>query len=319
MFCSKCGTKLTEEAMFCFKCGNKLQQEKNEEVVIQGNQQLQVKTEEYKEYLQYAKTLEVNRYTLNKTIEKLDRKILTLGHAKEFGLRKVAKAKHFLLPFFITVTIMYLLFGITGVVSSPIVLFLVMFFAGVIVGAIYYFVLDDKYYKEHQKILDADKQRVQQEKRQIEEIKKQQDDLNHQIDDISELLTKLYSLNVLYPKYRELVPVVTMWEYIDSGRCVELAGADGAYNLYESESRQNIIISNLNKAISLLAQIRDNQYALYEAIEESNAISERMCYQTESLLASNKSIANNAEIAAYNSKLTADNTTISSYIDFCKF
>ena len=34
----------------------------------------------------------------------------------------------------------------------------------------------------------------------------------------------------------------------------------------------------------MLAQISDNQYALYEAIDESNAIAERICQQNQSLL-----------------------------------
>lgn len=198
-----------------------------------------------------------------------------------------------------------------GLIIVPIV--------AIIIGAIRYFVKDDRLYKEHSKIIDADKERVKQEKQQIIELRKQQDDLRTQISDISGVLENLYALNVIYPKYREMVPIITMWEYLDSGRCTDLAGANGAYNLYESETRQNIIISNLNQAVSMLAQIRDNQYALYEAIEESNIIAERMCYQNDSLLSLNESIKSNSEIAAYNSKIAADNSSVSAYIDFCKF
>lgn len=333
MFCSKCGTQIADDALFCFKCGNKTQVESSGEIVVQSTQAVQVVNNDVKEYLEHAKSLEINRYTLQKTINKIERKIGTLGHLKKHKREDVPKGtfgkafwKVFIIGFFIS-----FVFGIVycniDTHYGDIGLFLSSLFVGSLVSLIissiasgvYYYIKDDRLYNEHLKIVDADKERVKREKQQIVELRKQQDDLRAQIDDVSGVLENLYSLNVIYPKYREMVPVITMWEYLDSGRCTDLAGANGAYNLYESELRQNIIISNLNQAVSMLAQIRDNQYALYEAIEESNAIAEQMCYQNESLLSANKSIAHNSEIAAYNAKLAAENSSVSAYIDFCKF
>ena len=82
-------------------------------------------------------------------------------------------------------------------------------------------------------------------------------------------LTKLYSQNILYAKYRNLVAVATIYEYFESGRCMELEGPNGAYNMYEGELRANIIICSLNQIISDLAQIKNGQYALYEQINRS--------------------------------------------------
>lgn len=59
-----------------------------------------------------------------------------------------------------------------------------------------------------------------------------------------QLLRKLYSADVVYPKYRNMVAMCTIYEYLASGRCETLDGAQGAYNLYEAEIRQNIVISN---------------------------------------------------------------------------
>ena len=39
-----------------------------------------------------------------------------------------------------------------------------------------------------------------------------------------------------------MTAMCTMYEYFVTGRCDKLSGADGAYNLYETEVRQNIII-----------------------------------------------------------------------------
>lgn len=83
-------------------------------------------------------------------------------------------------------------------------------------------------------------------------------------------LTKLYSQNIVYAKYRNLVAISTIYEYFDSGRCTELEGPNGAYNMYEGELRSNIIICSLSQIISDLGQIKNGQYALYEQIRRSN-------------------------------------------------
>ena len=83
-------------------------------------------------------------------------------------------------------------------------------------------------------------------------------------------LTKLYAQNIVYAKYRNLVAISTIYEYFDSGRCTELEGPNGAYNMYEGELRSNIIICSLSQIISDLGQIKNGQYALYEQIRRSN-------------------------------------------------
>mgnify|MGYP007024707781 CR=1 FL=1 len=49
-----------------------------------------------------------------------------------------------------------------------------------------------------------------------------------------------------FPKYRNLVAVSQIYEYILSGRCTELGGYQGAYNLYEQETRMDIVIMRLD-------------------------------------------------------------------------
>ncbi|MBR5247254.1 MAG: zinc ribbon domain-containing protein [Clostridia bacterium] len=312
MFCSKCGTQIADDALFCFKCGNKTQGDNVVDVVVQDTQALPTVNNNTKEYLTHAKTLEVNRYTLFETIRKIENKKQTLGLPKHFGYRKCAPKKDFIKPFIITVVLGAIFNIITDKDMSYFVNWLILLCISGVVGVAFWWIKDNKYIREYENQIKEDKERVLREKQQIVELSKQQEELNDQISDITDVLGNLYALNVVYPKYREMLPIITMWEYFDSGRCTDLTGADGAYNLYESESRQNIIISNLNQAVSMLAQIRDNQYALYEAIEESNVIAERLCYQ-------NESIKHNSEITAYNSKIAADNSSVSAYIDFCKF
>lgn len=85
-------------------------------------------------------------------------------------------------------------------------------------------------------------------------------------------LHELYDQNLIFPKYRNLVAITTINEYLASGRCYELEGPNGAYNLYEMELRQNIVIGQLSNIIDNLEQIRNNQFTLYEELNKSKAM-----------------------------------------------
>lgn len=81
---------------------------------------------------------------------------------------------------------------------------------------------------------------------------------------------KLYAYNIIYGKYRNIVALSTIYEYIDSGRCETLEGSNGAYNLFETELRSNLIISNLHSINVSLEQIKENQFLLYKELKEVN-------------------------------------------------
>ena len=112
---------------------------------------------------------------------------------------------------------------------------------------------------------------------------------------LKDALENLYDVNIIYPKYRNLVAVTTIYEYLASGRCDTLEGADGAYNLYEMELRQNIIIGQLSSVLDSLEQIKNNQFTLYNEIEESNRKSAELL----------SDIADNTKVSAYANEETA--------------
>lgn len=89
-------------------------------------------------------------------------------------------------------------------------------------------------------------------------------------------LRNLYEEGIIYPKYQNLVAVSTIYEYLASGRCDRLEGPNGAYNLYEMELRQNIVIGQLSTITEHLEQIKENQYTLYYEIQNANRNSESM-------------------------------------------
>lgn len=115
-----------------------------------------------------------------------------------------------------------------------------------------------------------------------------------------------------------MVAVIRILEYFDSGRCTALTGTGGAYNKYEEEIRQDAIISKLDTAINCLYQIRDNQYMLYETLEDCLDTSDRIASQVSALTDSNKNIEACSAVAAYNSKIAASNSDALVFIEAYK-
>lgn len=121
-------------------------------------------------------------------------------------------------------------------------------------------------------------------------------------------MSSLYDMDVIYPKYRNLVAVSTIYEYLSSGRCDRLDGPDGAYNLYEMELRQNIVIGQLSSIIENLNQIKNNQFVLYNELVSANQ-------KVTSVLAD---IDNNVKINAYQNEAAAKNAEALKYISLIK-
>ena len=111
-------------------------------------------------------------------------------------------------------------------------------------------------------------------------------------------LNNLYNEDVIFPKYRNLIAITTINEYLESGRCSTLEGPNGAYNLYESETRQNIIIHQLSTVISNLEQIQNNQYALYTELTRANN-------QVEEIIHELRVLNNTALLNTYFNGITA--------------
>ena len=105
----------------------------------------------------------------------------------------------------------------------------------------------------------------------------------------------------------------SIYEYICTGRCTSLAGHAGAYNILEMEIRLDKIITKLDQIAFKLNDIRNNQYILYSAIQETNQQISQIMKSTdyvmdrlqnfkgekEELVAKISSIEKNSMLAAY--------------------
>lgn len=126
-----------------------------------------------------------------------------------------------------------------------------------------------------------------------------------------EILRQYYDLNIIYPKYRGLVPISFLYEYLISGRCFSLVGPDGAYNLYESELKQNVIIGKLDDVLDKLDRLSEGQSVLATAIQQSNARIDR-------LGSSLSQVEHNTALSAYYNGVTAANTDYLAFISMFK-
>ena len=126
---------------------------------------------------------------------------------------------------------------------------------------------------------------------------------------LSGALGKLYAENIIYPKYRNMVAVTMIYEYLESGRCSQLEGPDGAYNLYEMELRQNIIIGQLSSIMDNLERIKENQFTLYNEIVEANG-------NTSSLLSD---IGDDIAFSAYQNKAMKDSLETMKYLETAQY
>lgn len=111
-------------------------------------------------------------------------------------------------------------------------------------------------------------------------------------------LVKHYAEEVIFEKYRDIVAITSINEYLLSGRCSKLEGSDGAYNLYEMELRQNIVIGQLSSIIDRLDAIKSNQYLLYHELNKANA-------KVDELMRDIKDIRSTTNLTAYFSSVSA--------------
>ena len=173
----------------------------------------------------------------------------------------------------------------------------------------------DKY---NSAVLTADKQYAEEQRAAqqayhlaLAEVQK----LDAPFEDTQKLLSRIYDADIIFPKYRNMVAMCTMYEYFASGRCTELMGPTGAYNLYEAELRQNLIINQLEKVNANLEQVKQNQYILYQGIAETNKVLGEVSADIKGVLNMTTDIAISSRITAFCSQITAKNAVAQTYLE----
>lgn len=322
-YCWKCGTKLEDNQNYCTNCGNKSNQQK----AIVAQEQISKNTiadnytyEEILTFLKNAKTLEQHKYTLERTIEYFRQSAQGLQYVDNI-------TKEAINPMNDAIDVIFwgcvpaLLVGIIIALFTRKNVFLVMGICILILLAIsccFYgceSLLNIPRKNRDKKLVAQCQQAYNERMWKVSEINKEISKYDYELQETKKLLSKMYSFNVVHIKYCSLVPIITICEYFEVGRCSSLKGERGAYNMFENELIQNTIISKLDDVVSKLDIIRDTQYLLYESIQTANRISNEIVNQNNRLIEINGNIANNTKAIAYNNKVIADNTRISAYAD----
>ena len=124
--------------------------------------------------------------------------------------------------------------------------------------------------KAYNLAVEQDKLRVQRELPRKTLLQEQLKEIKAANQKTRATLQALYNKNVIHKNYRGLIPICSLYGYFDTGVCTQLEGHEGAYNKYDTESRLDQIIVKMDQVIKHLEGIREIQWMLYDAVEESN-------------------------------------------------
>ncbi len=159
-----------------------------------------------------------------------------------------------------------------------------------------------------------DHRRVLAEKDQAARLAVLQNDLIAKHSQTKAVLQKYYDANVLYEKYRHFAAVCMICEYLKSGKCETLRGHEGAYVLYDRESRLDTINYKIDSVLSNLEAIRENQAILYDAIQRGNRTMEKVLNESYKQTRLMEFTSEQSAIAAYNSGVAAQEAKLANWL-----
>lgn len=127
------------------------------------------------------------------------------------------------------------------------------------------------------------------------------------------VLKSYYNTGVLHKDYWGLVPVGTIYSYLDKGLCTQLEGHEGAYLLYENELKWNKVFNKLDDIICRLDEIQSNQLMIARAIKKSNdkidGLQKSLNSQLDQMNGNLERISANQQISNYFGAVSAINTS----------
>ena len=117
-------------------------------------------------------------------------------------------------------------------------------------------------------IKDHENEKARLEKIALTEYKREIEENQVSLAEAGKTLEAFYDGHALYPKYRSLIPVATMYGLFDAGRCIDLTGHNGAYGYYEKELRYKNISEDLAEILDKSEDTRGDQAAVASKAEE---------------------------------------------------
>ena len=158
---------------------------------------------------------------------------------------------------------------------------------------------DMKQYKQN---IANDKLRVERELKQKRYIQAQCDTLAQMYQKSRNALDTIYSYDILASKYRNIVAVSSIYEYLkyDRTRSLQRLGCDdGAYNMFETEMRLNKIITNTDVIIKKLDEIIENQRELAYTMRNAQNSINRLINSANQIQGSLDTLNTGVELSNY--------------------
>lgn len=281
--------------------------------------------QDLRKYIANVKDLEISLYKQNAWCGTLKATIESLQNPTLYQIKVVPEEKgtlgEIILKAFLTGMIGATTIGLfLGWLFETVAIIVIVGIIGVILGVLMGYGESNK--KERKSIIQYN-EKVKEDNKAIQEDAKRrlaivEDEYNKARENYMEtekLLNQYYDEGIIFEKYRALVPVCMFYEYLESGRCSQLEGHEGAYNLYENELRLNIIIGKLDDIIKQLDAIKNTQYTIAAAIQEGNNQLNSLIASSQKALDKFESLERNTELTAYYSRVTALNTTCQLWLE----
>lgn len=349
-FCKSCGTKLEIDN---FEKENENVELVLENEFKENQDEKNLDKKELLKYLDIAKELEINKLGLENSINdlhKLDKKTYSeivkpfkKSEKPKFNMFKKESMESIFnlvayacIPIYLITVFLYRKFydvffykffawdfpEIFASVPITIVLGIVLFLIICIINFIIHNTLGRGKYeskvkkcnKENDEIDKKNKLQLVKYDEQKNIINTRLENIHKNLKEVNNTLNKCYDLDVIYPKYRNLVAITTFIEYLESGRCKSLYGYTGCYNVYEQELRQNIIIGKLDQVLIQLEQIKKTQFATFLAIQASNELQASILNTCNNMLSENTRANAMLEAQAQDTKIIKRNSEITSAI-----
>lgn len=304
---------------------------------------------EITQYLKDLATLECQLYTQNHLMFSLSKRIEPLGYANKYEKPVWKPWKPEIMDF-----IMFPGLGLVGIIPGTFIIWFIMgliqmifdirFYKATaslfetigaafniyvriavvlsVIGTICNIILGRKNAKdeykrnvsEYELAKKSDECRVQAELKQRKQLFSQWEQVAKEQKRTKEILDTLYAVDIIHPKYRDIVAVSSFYDYFDTGRCIELTGRGGAYDTYEYERHLQIIETKLDVIISKLDQIIANQHLIASLMQEANSTLNRIERQNDRMMKSMSRMEENTALTEYNTRCAARSAAVVEHI-----
>lgn len=308
---------------------------------------------ELQKYLSGILETELSIYTQNQLIKKLTSEYNCLGRVSKLSAPKKKKTEaSWFYCVWISGIVIGILSGIIGLIDSfnsadSFIYYFAAIIAGLIIAAIgafvgglgvgtivwiVWFIKDKKRISsQYSDDINNHQKRVKNQELKLKNDQKKKPILAKEINDLKACrsrsesnLSKMYSYNILAPKYRNIYAVSSILGYLRAGRtyCLQFnqsTGDQGAYNIYETEIRLDRIITNTEEILYKLDQVIDYQkelaYGLQKANQKIDSLYSNVTNHLDRISSSVNSIEQSQSLIAYNTECTKNQLALLNWMN----